>query len=237
MIVRVARARRARGRRRAAARAGRWTSSSTSGGCAMSAIRSLICALRLGHRRTSARAAGRLGERRCGSARRPGGRRGSRSSSPSIASTSSSSGVERRPGCARVAREHRDAELDRQPRVADVAPAGEQLGRRRGRGRRLVGDERPAAAAAHRVQVAALHQRGQRLAQRRARDAELRAQLALGRQALAGLQQAELDRGPEPLERLLERGLRADRGEDLSAIACGRGPITTARSPARAPSP
>ena len=78
----------------------------------------------------------------------------------------------------------------------------------------MVGDERAAAAAAQRVQVAALHQRGQRLAQRRARDPELAAQLPLGRQALAGLQQAELDRGPEPLERLLERGLRVDRGEN-----------------------
>jgi hypothetical protein len=62
--------------------------------------------------------------------------------------------------------------------------------------------------------VAALHQRGQRLAQRRARDPELAAQLALGRQPLAGLQQAELDRGAEPLERLLERGLAPDRSED-----------------------
>ena len=40
------------------------------------------------------------------------------------------------------------------------------------------------------------------------------AQVALGRQALAGLEQPELDRGPEPLEGLLERGLRVDRGED-----------------------
>jgi hypothetical protein len=64
------------------------------------------------------------------------------------------------------------------------------------------------------VQVPALDERGQRLAQRRAGDAELLAQLALRRQSRARRQQAELDRGPEPLERLLERGLAADRRED-----------------------
>ena len=62
--------------------------------------------------------------------------------------------------------------------------------------------------------MAALDERGQRLAQRRAGDAELRAQLALGGQARAGRQQAELDRGAEPVERLLERRLRADGRED-----------------------
>jgi hypothetical protein len=85
--------------------------------------------------------------------------------------------------------------------------------RRLGDGLR-VGHERAAAAAAQRVQVAALDERGQRLAQRRARDAELLAQLALRGQPRARCQQAELDRGPEPLERLLERRLAADGRED-----------------------
>jgi hypothetical protein len=64
------------------------------------------------------------------------------------------------------------------------------------------------------VQVPALDERGQRLAQRRAGDAELLAQLALRRQARARGQQAELDRGAQPLERLLERGLAADGSKD-----------------------
>jgi hypothetical protein len=64
------------------------------------------------------------------------------------------------------------------------------------------------------MQMPALDERGQRLAQRRARDAELLAQLALRRQARARRQQAELDRGAESLERLLECGLAPDRRED-----------------------
>ena len=57
-------------------------------------------------------------------------------------------------------------------------------------------------------------QRGQRLAQRRARDAQLRAELALGGQARSGLEQPELDRRSEPVDGLLERRLRAHRRED-----------------------
>jgi hypothetical protein len=64
------------------------------------------------------------------------------------------------------------------------------------------------------MQVPALHERGQRLAQRRTGDAELLAQLALRRQARSRRQQAELDRGAQPLERLLERGLAPDGSED-----------------------
>ena len=86
--------------------------------------------------------------------------------------------------------------------------------RRRRRRRQFIDDERAAAASADRVQVAALPERDQRLAQRRARDPELRAQLALGRQARARRQQPEPDRGPDPVDRLLERGLRADRSKD-----------------------
>ena len=74
-------------------------------------------------------------------------------------------------------------------------------------------DEGPAAAAADRVQVPALGQRRQRLTQGRPRDAEHLAQLALRRQAFPGGQQAELDRGAQPVDGLLEGGLRADRGE------------------------
>ena len=77
--------------------------------------------------------------------------------------------------------QQRDAELDREAarrsgRASRRAPPG-------WRSERRLGHERPAAAAAHGVQVPALDQRGQRLAQRRARDAELLAQVALRRAA------------------------------------------------------
>src|ERR1700759_516221 len=53
------------------------------------------------------------------------------------------------------------------------------------------------AAGTHGHQVPALHEADERLAQRRAGDAELLAQVALGRQARARRQQAELDRRAE----------------------------------------
>ena len=58
------------------------------------------------------------------------------------------------------------------------------------------------------MQVAGLHERRERLAQRRARDAELLGELALGRQPGAGLEQAEPDRRAEALDGLLERRRR-----------------------------
>ena len=64
-----------------------------------------------------------------------------------------------------------------------------------------------------RNQVAALHERGQRLAERRARDPELPGEVALGRQAAAGRQQAEAYGGAKSLHRLLERGRRTHRLE------------------------
>ena len=76
--------------------------------------------------------AGRLGERRCGSARRPGGRPRSRRARRPSASTSSSSGASA-VGVRALGGEHGDAELDREPRVAGLAPAGEQLARRAAR--------------------------------------------------------------------------------------------------------
>jgi hypothetical protein len=107
-----------------------------------------------------------------------------------------------------------DAELDREPRVARIAPALQRVRPGRRARRQRLAHERPSAAPTHRVQVPALDQRGQRLAQRRACDAELLAQLALGRQPRAGRQQAQLDRRPEPLQRLLEGRRRLNRGED-----------------------
>jgi hypothetical protein len=77
--------------------------------------------------------------------------------------------------------EHRDPDLDRHPLVAHRAPVGEQLGRRRRRRRLRVGDERAPAATPRRVEMAALGERDERLAQRRARDPEPRAQFALSR--------------------------------------------------------
>ena len=121
-------------------------------------------------------------------------------------------------GSARVVgafgREHGHADLDGHPAVAHLMPlAQELLGGLLGRGLG-VGDERPSAPAARRLQVAGLAEGEQRLAQGRARDAQAAAELTLGRQAGAGGQQAELDRRAEAFNRLLERGLRADRRED-----------------------
>ena len=110
--------------------------------------------------------------------------------------------------------QHGDAELDRHPDVAAVAPVGEHLGARRPDDRRRLGHERAAAAAPHGVQVAGLHQRGQRLAQRGSRDPELLAQVALRREPRAGREQAELDRRAKPFQRLLEGGRGLDRRED-----------------------
>ena len=92
--------------------------------------------------------------------------------------------------------EHRDADLDGDPLVADVAPRGEQLRRGRTGGRLGIGHDRATAAAANGAQVSALRERHERLSERRARDPELRAQLALSRQPCAGRKQAELDRVP-----------------------------------------
>ena len=192
-------------------------------------------ALRLGHRRRPG--AGRRPPRRarCASARRPGGRR--RSPPAWRPSPRRARRAARAPRARRARRRARRRASSTARRWSQrVAPAGQQ--RRRGRvgRRRRLGHERAAAAPARRVQVAALHERGQRLAQRGARDPELAAELALGRQPRAGLEQAELDRGAEPLERLLERRLRLDGREDRAGDARGRASFTAARSRARAPS-
>ena len=63
----------------------------------------------------------------------------------------------------------------------------------------------PAAAAAHRRQVPGLHERGDGLAQGRARDPELLGQLALGRQPDPRPEDAQTDRRAEALDGLLER--------------------------------
>ena len=74
--------------------------------------------------------------------------------------------------------------------------------------------ERAAAAAAARLQVAGLGQHPQRLAHRRARQREQLCEVALRGQALAGAQQADLDRAADALDGLLERVGRPDRRED-----------------------
>ena len=100
------------------------------------------------------------------------------------------------------------ARLDRQAQVEDLAPVGAQGARRPGQ-RRLLDDERAAAAAADGAQVPALHERGDRLAQRGARDVELVGELALGGQPRAGGEDAEADGGAQPVDGLLERRERA----------------------------
>jgi hypothetical protein len=102
--------------------------------------------------------------------------------------------------------EHDDTGLDCDPVVEHGAclarrerAAGLVLGQRG-----LIRHERAARAAAARDEVAALHQRRDRLAERGARDAELVGQIALRRQPRPRRQEAQPDRGAEPLDRLLE---------------------------------
>ena len=72
---------------------------------------------------------------------------------------------------------------------------------------------------APRLQVAGLGEHAQRLAHRRARERQQLRQVALGRQALARPQQADLDRAADALDRLLERVRRPDRREDRVLVA------------------
>ena len=140
---------------------------------------------------------------------------GKSASAASIASTCSCSAREvRRLGA--LGGEHGGADLDRDPVVEQVAPVAlAELDR--GCASAIGGASAtnvPPRAAAQRDQVAALGQRRDRLAQRRARDAELVGELALGRQAVARPEQAEPDRRAQALDGLLERRRRLDRPED-----------------------
>ncbi len=78
---------------------------------------------------------------------------------------------------------------------------------------RVVGHEGPATASTPGGQVAALDEGGQRLPQGGAGDLELVGQVTLGRQARAGRQQPDADRGPQALDGLLECGRRLHRIE------------------------
>ena len=190
-------------------------------------------ALGLGHRGDHERGSRSPRRARRASARRPAGRR--RSPPARRPSRRRARRAARAPRAPPLGGEHRDGELDREALVAGVAPAA-RAARRSARRRAAACRPRTCRRCGRaRREVAALHERGERLAQRRARDAELAAQLALGREPRAGLEQAELDRRPEPLERLLERGLRPDGGEQRLASTL-RPSFTTARTPARAPS-
>ena len=169
--------------------------------------------LRLGHRGRPAAGCPSPRRARRGSARRPGGRRVVARACPPSRSTSSSS-ASSTAGVGALGREHGDARprppsAGRTPRASGrAAPPAGRLGRRL-----RVGDERAAAAAAGRLQVAALAERDAAPGAASSARSRACAQLALGRQPRAGRQQPELDRRAEPLDRLLERGLRADRRE------------------------
>ncbi len=210
-LARGARSRRARAPRRAAGGAARWRRRAPRAGARCSEIRPVIAPWTSVIARTSPASAWPRRARRA-SGCPPGGRRRSPRASPSsVAASSSSASRSARLGA--LGREHRHPHLDRHALIARLAPCASICGDGGSAGGSGSDDERPAAAPARRVQVPALAQRDERLAQRRARDPELRAQLALGRQARAGRQQPELDRRAQPLDRLLERGLRADRRE------------------------
>jgi hypothetical protein len=169
-------------------------------------------ALHLGHRRQQPRGAGRLGdaevEEDVGAP--VDGEVGHLAHGLDVLVQAGELG---RPGA--LGGEHHGADLDRDPVVEQLAPVAAleldagALGQRRRRR-----DERAAATPAGGDQVPALGQRGQGLAQRRAGDAELVGQVALGRQPRAGLQQSQPDRRAEALDGLLEGGRGLDRLED-----------------------
>ena len=104
---------------------------------------------------------------------------------------------------------------DRAPPVGQLAQraARRRLAAGHERGGRIVAHERAAGAAAPRLHEARLAQDLQRLAQRHRRDAELRGELDLARQPLAGRQHARADRLAEAAHDLLDRALRLQRRE------------------------
>ena len=116
----------------------------------------------------------------------------------------------------RGARLERAAQPERRPEVVRQRVAG----RAGGQGR-LGHHEGPAAAAADGLQVPALDERRDRLAQGRAGDAELLGQLALGRQPRARAEDAEPDRRAQPLDGLLERRRRLHGLEDRGDRGAG----------------
>ncbi len=130
--------------------------------------------------------------------------------------------------------QHRHAELDRHPLVAGLAPAREHLrGWRVGR-RLWVRDERASPAPTRGIHVPALAERRQRLTQRRAGDAQTRAQLALGRQAVPGASSPSLiavpSRSTVSSKAVCERtGAKTAAGEEETEL-------TNARTPDSAPS-
>ena len=95
----------------------------------------------------------------------------------------------------------RHAHVQRGARIlAQRLGVGTALGQRR-----RVRHERAPGAAAERHQKAALHERRDRLAQRRAGDPKLAREVALRGQTTPGSQQAEADRRAQTLDGLLER--------------------------------
>jgi hypothetical protein len=77
-------------------------------------------------------------------------------------------------------REDRNANLDRHSLVADLSPLGKQVSRGRRSWWLGIGNERSSASPTDRVEMPALTERYQRLAESRARDPEPPAQFALG---------------------------------------------------------
>jgi hypothetical protein len=110
--------------------------------------------------------------------------------------------------------QHRRSGLQGDAVVQHLARVLEHGGRDLLTERRALGHEGAAGAAAQGDEMPALHQRGERLAQGRARDAQPLGQVALGREAAGGLEQPEANGRSEPLHRLLEGGGRLHGLED-----------------------
>lgn len=104
--------------------------------------------------------------------------------------------------------EQRRPKLDRHPEVEHRPSVLSERGLV-GLGKRWpLGHKGSAAATAKRNKQAALNERRKRLSQCRTGDRQLVSERALRRESAAGRQDSGADRGPEPLDRLLESGSR-----------------------------
>ena len=212
----------------------RWPRRAPRAGGRCSEIRSVICALGLGHRRHQRAAAGRLGEPDVEAhVGLPVGREVVQQVVHLLDELAERASIR---GVGALGGERRDAELDRQALVAGLPPArraAPRTGASTGGGASATNVPPPRPRTACRWPLCRAPSAPGAASSARCPAA---AQLALGRQPRPGLEQAELDRRAEPLDRLLERRLRAGRARRASLLERSRPSFTGARTPGRAPS-
>ena len=189
-------------------------------------------ALGLGHRAPPARRSPSPRRARRGSARRPAGRRRSRRARASIAVDELVERARARSGSARSAASTATPSSTASRSVAGVAPVGEaprgRVGARGGASATNVPPPRPRTACRWPVCTSAVS--AWRSVERAIPSCSHSSRSAGSR--VPGAQQAELDRGAEPLQRLLERRRATGPARRRRVSAA----ITAARTPGLAPS-